>query len=67
MVGLGVRWADFDADVSGRDNCAEMMAGSTGAPETVGCPEGGRLAGGVYLFGWPLVRGLYTPLYLCAC
>src|SRR5256885_1321000 len=31
--------------VSGRASEAEMMAGSTGAPVTVGCPVGGRRAG----------------------
>lgn len=34
--GLAVRWAAFAADESGRANCEEMMAGSTGAPLTVG-------------------------------
>ena len=45
------------------------MAGSTGAPGTVGCPVGARRAGGVYLLGpddkagksWGPRR---TPLYL---
>ncbi len=29
-----------------------MIAGSTGAPATVGLPVGGRRAGGMYLFAW---------------
>jgi hypothetical protein len=38
---------------SGRAKEDAMMAGSTGAPGTVGWPVGGRRAGGVYLLGWP--------------
>jgi hypothetical protein len=65
-VGLG-RSA---AGLSGRASCEDMMAGSTGAPLTVACPVGARLAGGVYLlllFEEP--RGgkscwRRTPLYL---
>jgi hypothetical protein len=52
---------------SGRASCEEMIAGSTGAPGTVGWPVGARRAGGVYLFAWPLERGgksRLTPLYL---
>lgn len=37
------------AGLSGRASCEAMMAGSTGAPLTVACPVGARLAGGVYL------------------
>ncbi len=44
-VGLG-RSA---AGLSGRASCEDMIAGSTGAPLTVACPVGARLAGGVYL------------------
>ncbi len=29
-----------------------MIAGSTGAPATVGFPLGGLRAGGMYLFDW---------------
>ena len=36
--------------VSGRTSWEAMMAGSCGAPGTVGCPVGARRAGGVYLF-----------------
>lgn len=55
------------AGLSGRANCAEMMAGSTGAPLTVAWPVGARRAGGVYLL-LVAARGgkscLRTPLYL---
>lgn len=34
-----------------------MMAGSTGAPETVGTPVGGRFAGSVYLFAEEDAKG----------
>jgi hypothetical protein len=50
-----------------------MIAGSTGAPLTVACPVGGRLAGGVYLLPeLDEVKGgksccLRTPLYLLRC
>ena len=55
------------AGLSGRETCADMMAGSTGVPLTVGCVVGTRRAGGVYLL--EEVRGgksscLRTPLYL---
>jgi len=49
-------------------SCADMMAGSTGAPLTVAWPVGARRAGGVYLFSrlprdcWASCRR--TPLYL---
>lgn len=56
--------ADFVDVESGRARDEEMMAGSTGAPGTVGWELGGRRAGGVYLFAPPLARGRYTPLYL---
>ena len=54
---------------SGRASEADMMAGSTGAPATVGWLVGGRRAGGVYLFGCPVGSGgklvlRLTPLYL---
>lgn len=39
----------FAAEVSGRASCADMIAGSTGAPLTVAWPVGARRAGGVYL------------------
>ncbi len=67
--GLGVGAFGFSAaGLSGRASCADMIAGSTGAPLTVGCPVGGLLAGGVYLL-LDVVRGgksccLLTPLYL---
>lgn len=35
--------------LSGRAICEEMIAGSTGAPATVGLPVGRRRAGGMYL------------------
>ena len=48
--------------------CNEIMAGSTGAPLTVGCPVGARRAGGVYLLLEEVSGGksccLRTPLYL---
>lgn len=56
--------------LSGRAICEDIMAGSTGAPGTVGWPVGARLAGGVYLFCWLGCNGGYsapfrrTPLYL---
>lgn len=37
---------------SDRAICEEMIAGSTGAPATVGLPLGGLRAGGIYLFDW---------------
>lgn len=37
------------AGLSGRASWEDMIAGSTGAPLTVDCPVGARLAGGVYL------------------
>lgn len=49
------------------------MAGSTGAPGTVGCPVGARRAGGVYLLEWPDDKlgnsdaSRRTPLYLQSC
>ncbi len=56
------------AGFSGRASCEDMMAGSTGAPLTVACPVGGRLAGGVYLLFEELRGGnsccRRTPLYL---
>jgi hypothetical protein len=64
--GLVPRCANLAAE-SGRASCEEMIAGSTGAPGTVGWPVGARRAGGVYLFAWPLGRGgksRLTPLYL---
>jgi hypothetical protein len=67
--GLTERGATLVAD-PGRASCEEMMAGSTGAPGTVGCPVGGRLAGGVYLLAPPLPNGgksRRTPLYLRRC
>ena len=53
---------------SERASCEDMIAGSTGAPLTVACPVGGRLAGGVYLL-FEELRGCdscwrRTPLYL---
>jgi len=45
---------------SGRAICEEIMAGSTGAPATVGLPVGRRRAGGMYLFGWLDCRGGYS-------
>ncbi len=53
--------------LSGRASCADMMAGSTGAPLTVDCPVGARLAGGVDLLLDNVRSGkscLRTPLYL---
>lgn len=56
--------------LSGRASCEDIIAGSTGAPLTVACPVGGRLAGGVYLLPeLEYVKGgksccLRTPLYL---
>ena len=48
--------------------CSDIMAGSTGAPLTVGCPVGARRAGGVYLLLEEVSGGksccLRTPLYL---
>lgn len=38
----------------------DMIAGSTGAPGTVACPVGARIAGGVYLFAPPAGSGLYS-------
>ena len=56
------------AGLSGRASCEDMMAGSTGAPLTVACPVGARLAGGVYLLFDELRGGKScwrrTPLYL---
>jgi len=58
------------AALSGRASCDDMMAGSTGAPLTVACPEGARFAGGVYLLlEFEELKGgksccLRTPLYL---
>lgn len=43
--------------LSGRASCEAMMAGSTGAPLTVACPVGARLAGGVYLLLFTEPRG----------
>jgi hypothetical protein len=66
-TGLPVRILALAAAESGRASCEEMIAGSTGAPGTVGWPVGGRLAGGVYLLAWPLESGeksRRTPLYL---
>ena len=57
----------FAAELSGRASCADMMAGSTGAPLTVAWPVGARLAGGVYLLLDELNGGKSwrrTPLYL---
>jgi hypothetical protein len=55
------------AGLSGRANCDNIIAGSTGAPLTVDWPVGARRAGGVYLL-LDDVRGgkscLRTPLYL---
>jgi len=58
-AGLMVRWeaGGFVADESGRASCEDIIAGSTGAPGTVGWLVGGRRAGGVYLLDCPLVRG----------
>lgn len=52
-VGVGA-FVGVAADLASEE---EMMAGSTGAPGTVGWPVGGRFAGGVYLLGWPVARG----------
>ena len=52
-------------------SCEDMMAGSNGAPLTVGCPVGARLAGGVYLLLVEPKGGKScwrrTPLYLHNC
>jgi hypothetical protein len=61
--GLAVRDA-FAAVEPGRASCADIMAGSTGGPSALAWPLGGRRDGGTYVFGCPLVRGRYTPLYL---
>lgn len=49
----------------------DMIAGSKGAPATVGFDVTGLLAGGVYLFDCPADNGgkscLRTPLYLSRC
>jgi hypothetical protein len=71
-LGDGVNLVFSAAGLSGRTNCDDMMAGSTGAPLTVDCPVGARLAGGVYLLLLlEDVRGgkscLQTPLYLFGC
>ena len=42
---------------SGRAIWEEIIAGSTGAPGTVGLPVGRRRAGGMYLLGWLDCRG----------
>lgn len=70
--GAGVTFAFSAAGLSGRASCDEMMAGSTGAPLTVDCPAGARLAGGVYLLLEEDVKGgksccRRTPLYLSPC
>jgi len=79
VVGGGVATSGLDAfcagagffsalGLSGRASCEDMIAGSTGAPETVDCPVGARRAGGVYLLfddergGKSCCRR--TPLYL---
>lgn len=72
--------AGFDADLvfsaadfSGRANCEDMIAGSTGVPLTVDCAAGARLAGGIYLLldedkgGKSCLLCLRTPLYLVEC
>lgn len=65
LSSLGVN--DLAAE-PGRANWAEMIAGSTGAPDTVAVPVGARRAGGVYLFGFcEAERGVNsrrTPLNL---
>jgi hypothetical protein len=57
--------------LSGRASDEDMMAGSKGAPLTVGCPVGARLAGGVYLLVVEPRGGKScwrrTPLYLYDC
>ena len=57
-----------DAGLSGRANCEDMIAGSTGAPLTVEVLVGVRLAGGVYFLAEEFRGGksccLRTPLYL---
>ena len=67
-VGAFSFFADVDSLGLGFANDEDMMAGSTGAPGTVACPVGARMAGGVYLFAPPAVSGLisprWTPLYL---
>ena len=45
------------AAASGRASCEEMMAGSTGAPETVGAAVGALRAGGLYGFGFVDTKG----------
>jgi len=75
----GVATSGFDVLVAalgfGRSaaglSCEDMMAGSKGAPLTVGCPVGARLAGGVYLLFAEPKGGKScwrrTPLYLHDC
>lgn len=67
-VTLILGWLDCLDGTSGRAIWALMIAGSTGAPGTVGWLVGARLAGGVYLLGCPDWRGgkssRRTPLYL---
>jgi len=69
-VVLGLASSIFGAGdvLAGALSCAEMIAGSTGAPLTVELAAGARRAGGVYLFSRLPDRGgkscLFTPLYL---
>lgn len=71
LLGAGTAFGFSVAGLSGRASCEEMMAGSTGAPVTVDCPVGARLAGGVYLLLDEVKGGksccLRTPLYLYSC
>ena len=57
FTGVAVLGLLFDGSASADD----MIAGSTGAPGTVACPVGGRIAGGVYLFAPPEGSGFSTP------
>jgi hypothetical protein len=69
VFAIGVVFVFSVAGLSGRANCEEMIAGSTGAPLTVDWPVGARRAGGVYLLFEEVNGGksccLLTPLYLC--
>ena len=67
VLGAGAALLFSTTALSGRANCEDMIAGSTGAPMTVICPVGGLRAGGVYLLFEDESGGkscLRTPLYL---